>query len=154
VTHQFDEVQGIDATTGRVLWRFYGGSGGQTHQGSNIEAAGGLVIGSTLYQALPLSKTFVALSAQTGRLQWTFKTKAPVKMSPVYYDGKVYFGDASGVMYVVRASNGRVVARSKLPEAFGASPPVIVGKTMFVANGKHLYALRIANIESRGFRVP
>jgi outer membrane protein assembly factor BamB len=96
---------------------------------------------------VPIDKTFVALDAKNGNVLWTVPTPHPVKMSAVEKDGLVYFGDAGGTLYIVRANDGEVEQRVKFPHGFSISPPLIVGNTMFVSNTNSIYAVRLSDLQ-------
>jgi outer membrane protein assembly factor BamB len=143
-----NEVDALDAETGRLLWRYKGTPGLGTVAGTNVEAIAGLYVEGTFYDALPYSREFAAFDAKSGHVRWKIRTPDPIKMSAVEKDGRLYAGDNGGHFYVVRASDGAIEQTIKFSDPFGFSPPVIVGETLFVTNGRTLYALRLADLDS------
>lgn len=64
-------------------------------------AAGGLVFyGSSTENCVR------ALDAVTGRLRWHFFTGGPVRLTPTYVGGRLYFGSDDGLLYCLNASDG------------------------------------------------
>ncbi len=65
--------------------------------------------------------------------------------SPVYFEGHLYWAnDKQGVIYCVRADNGKLVFEERLPESdaqFYASPVVADGKLYFVSRENGTYVL-------------
>lgn len=57
---------------------------------------------------LPGNGRFVALLTKTGRIVWSRRVPAGSESSPVLHGGNVYFGDAGGTVYSLRASNGHL----------------------------------------------
>lgn len=51
----------------------------------------------------------VAIDIKSGRLRWTCYTEGPVRLPPVGYDGKIYFGCDDGFLYCVSAVDGEIV---------------------------------------------
>ena len=84
-----------------------------------------------------------ALRASSGSTIWRFETLNSVQSQPLYDEelDVVYFGSNDGALYAVHASDGRLVWR------FGTGAevtkkPVLVGETLFVANGAdNLFAI-------------
>lgn len=142
------EIVALDATSGALLWRYVGKAGVAGSRATNDDAIGGTYDDGILYQTLPYGSTFAAFDGRSGRVLWQIPTTAPVKMSPVVAGGLVYFGDTSGVFYVLRAGDGAVERTYTFPSIFTTTPPVIVGHTIFVANGSTLYALRLRDVQS------
>ncbi|HEY9085190.1 MAG TPA: PQQ-binding-like beta-propeller repeat protein [Candidatus Tyrphobacter sp.] len=140
------EVDALDAVTGRLRWRYVTAPGTAHSPGSNNDAIGGVYEAGVLYQTLPYARAFAAFDGASGRIVWAIPTHGIVKMSGVVAAGKLYFGDSEGYLYVVDAASGAVEQQVKFPSLFACSSPVIVGQTMFVANGSTLYALRLTDL--------
>ena len=51
----------------------------------------------------------VALDIKTGESVWTYYTEGPVRLPPVGYDGRIYFGSDDGFLYCVNAVDGSLV---------------------------------------------
>lgn len=136
-----NDVYAVDATTGHLTWARNSGVGNFTRVGSNEEAIAAMFDRGVLFQSLPAARRFAAYDAQQGRSLWTVPTQAAVKMSGVAIDGRVYVGDTAGVLSTIDEGSGRVIARRQFSEPFSCSSPVIVGSTLYVADGDELYAL-------------
>ena len=84
-----------------------------------------------------------ALRASNGSSIWRFETLGVVQSEP-YYDHEldiVYFGSHDGGLYAVRAADGSLVFRF-MTGAEVARKPIVVGETLYVANGSdQLFAL-------------
>jgi outer membrane protein assembly factor BamB len=145
-TKKRNVVYGLDAKTGRLLWEYRGAPGVLSTVATNEEAIAGLYSDQRFYQALPFENQFDAFVAHTGQLLWSLHTKAPVKMSAIESHGTLYFGDVGGTLYAVDAATGHVLAEHSFPNPFSCSPPVIVGRTLFIANGGEIHALPLDKI--------
>jgi outer membrane protein assembly factor BamB len=67
-------------------------------------------------------------------------------MSPVVKGDAVYFGDTAGIFYRVDRKTGHIIHASSYLQPFSTSPPVIVGDTIFVANGRTVVAAPLDEI--------
>ncbi|MHB8996154.1 MAG: outer membrane protein assembly factor BamB family protein [Armatimonadota bacterium] len=50
-----------------------------------------------------------ALDAATGAKRWVFFTGGPVRLTPTYSDGKLYFGSDDGFVYCLKAADGALL---------------------------------------------
>jgi outer membrane protein assembly factor BamB len=138
----YNVVYALDKATGAPRWTYRSSHDGYyTQVGSSERSVAGMYSEGVLYQSLPVSSEFVALRATTGSELWKMHTQAPVKMSAVERNGKLYFGDGAGLLYVVDARTGRVENVLGFKAPFTPSSPVIYGGTLFVANGGIIYAI-------------
>ena len=149
-----NEVAALDGRTGKLVWLRRFEPGVATSEGSHMDAVAGVYDDGRFYESIPINRTFSAFDAKTGATLWTMQTPDPVKMSAIEKDGVLYFGDASGMLYLVRAADGRVLKMVRFPSIFSISPPVIVGGSLFVANGKLVYAMRLADLQNGVGPVP
>jgi len=65
-----------------------------------------IVMGETLFLAVPHIDAVVAYAAGTGEETWRFYTAGPVRFAPVGWRGKLYFGSDDGHLYCLDASDG------------------------------------------------
>lgn len=137
----FNVVYALSEGSGRLRWSWYSKLGTFTGTGSDEEAIAGLAAGGMLYQSIPATNQFAAFDARTGALRWIERTRAAVKMSAVLDAGTLYFGDTGNTLYALDARTGKVLSRRRFPSYFTTSPPVISGRTMYVANDTAVYAL-------------
>lgn len=144
-----NEVVALDERTGTLRWRYVGPSGFFTAVGSNERGITGTYDGGVLYQSLPTVSVMAAFRASDGRVLWTAHTSAPVKMSPIVYDGSVYAGDTAGMFYRWDARTGTVQSAIPFDRPYTTSPPIVVGKTLFVANTEYLRAIPLARFTSK-----
>lgn len=141
------QVAALDANTGRLLWSYVTAPGRAKSRGANNDAIGGVYEGGALYQTLPYAHAFAAFDGPSGRVIWNLPTHGVVKMSAVVASGRLYFGDSDGYLYVVDARTGNVEESLHFPSIFACSSPVIVGGTLFIANGSAVYALKLSDID-------
>ncbi len=138
----YNEVYALDAQTGKLRWKYTSKHEGYyTSVGSSERSVAGMYAKGVFYQSLPVSSEFAAFDAAGGKLLWDIDTEGTVKMSPIVSDGLVYFGDSSGLLYVVDAKTGRVKDTRVFRKPFSTASPVLYGNTMFVANGDTIYAI-------------
>lgn len=151
----FNDVQALDAQTGRLHWSYESELGFLTNVGTNEEAVAGTVDGKILFASLPAARRFAAFDVFTGRVLWSASTHAAVKMSAVIAGGRVYVGDTSGSFYTLAESNGRILSQRDFDEPFTCSSPVIVGSTLYVADSDAVLALALRTSPKRvSFRGP
>jgi outer membrane protein assembly factor BamB len=137
-------VYALDANSGAVRWKYKDAIGAWSAVGSRETSIAGLYANGTFYESLPFTRRFVAFDGRTGQVLWSFPTHAPVKMSAVERDGKLYVGDTAGWFYVLDARTGKPLQAQTFPQIFTASPPVIVGNTLFVAEDRTVLAIPLA----------
>ncbi len=144
----FNDIAAVDERTGKVRWRWYSGYGAFTSVGSDAEGVAGLATDGAFYESIPATNQFIAFDGGTGRMRWSLHTDAAVKMSAVERSGRLYFGDTGHTFYVVDAQGGRLLSRRTFPSYFTVSPPVILGDTLYVANGDVVRAMPLGTNSS------
>jgi hypothetical protein len=65
-----------------------------------------IVLGDTMFVALPHIDAVVAYAVETGKEKWRFYTAGPVRLAPVAWRDKLYFGSDDGHLYCLNASDG------------------------------------------------
>lgn len=141
-----DIVIALDEASGNIRWSYAAPSGPYTSVGSMERQIAGTIQDDVVYQSLSNADLVVALQLKNGRPLWTLRTWAPVKMSPVVTESEVLFGDVAGLFYRVDRTTGRVKHIAAFLKPFSTSPPVVVGNTVFVANGNAVYAKPIQDL--------
>lgn len=136
-----DIVAAIDQRTGRTLWQHVSASGPYTLVGSGEHAVAGTAVAGVLYQSIVNRNALVALDGASGRILWSVSTAAPVKMSPVVTSGVVIFGDTAGLLYSVDRGTGAIRHTGAFKDPFSTSPPLVVGDTLIIANGRYVFAI-------------
>jgi outer membrane protein assembly factor BamB len=135
-------VTAVDVRSGRIRWRYTDPSFGRfSSKGSSERAIAGTYCAGLYLQPIPTSNSLVALDARTGALRWRFRSYAPIKMSPVASQNVVYAGDTSGRFYEIIAANGKLLRSRTFGEPFTTSPPVLAGKTIFIATTDTVQAI-------------
>ncbi len=141
-----NDVEAYSIRDGRQVWRWVGAPGYYTSVGSSERGIAGMAHNGVLYQSVPTLDEMLAVRVTDGKILWTFHTAGQVKMSSVYWNGILIFGDTSGLLYAVDAKTGEIdniIARNK---PFATSPPVIVGKTLFIANAEVILAIPLSDL--------
>jgi len=81
------------------------------------------------------------LVAKTGKVMWSKQLGRHHSASPVSADGRLYFLDDDGVMFVLDASpEFRLIEKNVLKESCFASPAISGGR-IFIRGLKHLYCI-------------
>jgi outer membrane protein assembly factor BamB len=137
----FNDVEAIEAATGSLRWRYASEAGFLTTAGTNEQAVAGVVDRGVLFQSLPAARRFAAFDVRSGTVLWSTPTLAAVKMSAVIANGRVYAGDTAGTLYTFSEGTGRVLSERVFGAPFSCSSPVIVGSTLYVADGSAVVAL-------------
>jgi outer membrane protein assembly factor BamB len=140
-------VAALDAKTGTPVWKYRGNKRGFfTRVSSGEIAVAGTYAGGTYYQSAPFTDQLIAFDAATGKVRWTFDTVAPVKMSPVIANGRLYVGDLVGLLYTLDARTGKALEVRGFHEPFTVSPPIIAGNKLIVANGTSVNVLPLSGV--------
>jgi serine/threonine-protein kinase len=139
-------VAAIDERTGKTVWTHESEPGPYTFIASAERQIAGTAHRGVLYQPIGNAHKVVAFDERTGKQLWTFHTSANVKMSPVIKGDTVYFGDTGGIFYRVDRRNGKLIHATSYLQPFSTSPPVIVGDTIFVADGQMVVAAPLTDV--------
>jgi outer membrane protein assembly factor BamB len=83
-----------------------------------------------------------------GRYLWSVSTGGYVYAAPAVYDGRVFFGSYTGVLYCVSVESGRILWEVNTGGAISGSPAVVDG---IVYAGS--FAHRIVGVDVRTGRV-
>ena len=68
-----------------------------------------IIVGKTLYFASSDDDSITALNTETGDLRWRFYVNGPVRLAPVGYKGRIYFGAENGTFYCLDGESGKVL---------------------------------------------
>lgn len=139
-------VAALDEKSGKTRWTYAAPPGPYTYIASAERQIAGTTDRGVLYQPIGNANRVVALSERTGKELWIAHTSGNVKMSPVVKGDVVYFGDTAGVFYRVDRETGKVLRTTSYLQPFSTSPPVIVGDTIFIANGQAVIAVPIDEV--------
>jgi len=137
-------IAALDARTGKLLWKYSSSqSGPYTSVGTSERAIAGTFADGTYFQAVPTESALIAFDPVNGSIRWRFQAISPVKMSPVVYNGKVFFGDVAGALYEVDEKRGSLLRTRLYPSPFSCAPPIIVDRTLFLVDGSTVNAIRV-----------
>jgi outer membrane protein assembly factor BamB len=139
-------VVAIDEHSGKTRWTYAAPPGPYTYIASAERQIAGTAHDGVLYQPIGNGNRVIAFDEHSGKILWTVHTSGNVKMSPVVKDDVVYFGDTAGVFYRIDRKTGDVLHTTSYLQPFSPSPPVIVGDTVFIANGPAVIAVPIDEI--------
>jgi hypothetical protein len=67
-----------------------------------------IVLGDTMYLAVPHIDAVVAYAVETGKEKWRFYTAGPVRLAPVAWRDRLYFGSDDGHLYCLNATDGEL----------------------------------------------
>ncbi len=73
-----------------------------------------VVVGARLYYSSSADDSVHCLDTKSGVELWVFPTDAPLRVSPAYADGKLYFGSDDGFAYCVSATTGVLIWKRQL----------------------------------------
>ena len=144
------EITALDARSGKLLW-IYRSAHARPYSkvGSSERAIAGAYAGGLYYQPVPTADELLAFDAANGALRWRFRSNGAIKMSPVVAGGHLFVGDAAGLLYTLDARTGKLLAVKMFAYPFATAPPVLVGKTLLLVNGRYVFALPLARGELR-----
>jgi len=91
-------------------------------------------------------KAISRVDAATGKIKWTTDrlTRSLIRASPTLADGKVYFIDHIGEVFVIDASDGKVLHQTVLADDdanYIRSSVAVAGSNLFIRTDKHLYCI-------------
>lgn len=68
-----------------------------------------IAVGDYVYFGSSVEQTVTCLHAVDGTQQWKFFTEGPVRITPAYVDGKIFFGSDDGFAYCLDAMDGSLI---------------------------------------------
>ncbi len=128
IAMQRGEVFALDPQTGKEMWR--------RRLPTQLESSP-LVVRSTVYLGSDKGILY-ALDTRNGKIRWTYKAAAePVKTSPAYAAGKIFFADYGGTVHAVSAKNGKKIWQTDTDGMAGGSggfysSPAIAADKLFI----------------------
>jgi len=80
------------------------------------------------------------LDAETGKAFWQARLEGGFSSSPLFADGKIYFGNQDGELFVVKPNREQleILAKNQLDSQIMASPAAL-DEALFVRTAKSLY---------------
>lgn len=140
-------AKAVNKRTGHRIWQHKLGT--LSAASPAVDPGRGLVFFPLLSQTpgarLPGNGRFAALSTRTGRLVWSRSVPAGSESSPILHGGNVYFGDAGGTIYSLRASNGHLNWTFHASGAVKGGLAYSAGRLYFGDYASRVYSLDAAN---------
>jgi outer membrane protein assembly factor BamB len=127
-----NEVLAIDLRGRKIAWRYENPDRQFPFYSSAALANGRVIVGSR-------DKLLHAIDAVTGKLAWSFTTRARVDSSPAVADGRVYVGSSDGRLYVLDAASGQKRWEFDTGSALTASPAIAAGRVVIGSTDGVLY---------------
>jgi outer membrane protein assembly factor BamB len=140
------EVDALDEQHGTLLWQYRSPVGPFVAGPSNEHSIAGMYDRGVFFDSIIYTHSMNAFDARSGKVLWETPLTGVAKMSSIARDGYLFFGDSSGIFYVLREDDGTIVRALHFDKPFGTAPPVIVGDTMFIPNGPDLYAEPVTDV--------
>ena len=81
------------------------------------------------------------LDLETGKQVWKHETEAYMWGSTLVADGKVYFGDGAGFLWILAASREKKVLNKIKFDSTIYQTPIVVNGVLYVASEQRLYAI-------------
>jgi outer membrane protein assembly factor BamB len=137
----YNDVVALDSASGELRWRHVGDQGFYSGVGTNERAIAGTYDNRTLFQSLPATNQLIAFRTADGKILWSSVTSGSVKMSPLVWNGRVYVGDTSGILYALDERSGKTLRALAFDKPFTSAPPIVIGRTMFLPQTDSIQAV-------------
>ncbi len=138
-------VYGLDAATGKVLWRRFVGHGSEAYPDMFSKEPGADVL-----VTLTADHEVMRVAARTGEVVWRLRIGEPF-YAPVVWRDRVLVTTHSGFVWSIDATNGKSSRQTnigqKLPMSVGADPRV--AQLYQVGENDNLYVLSPESMECR-----
>lgn len=133
------EEIGVDAATGRIIWRTMLGEGKIPPRNKDAVP---MISDSVVYTGSPVTNSAYALDLGTGRVLWR-RELSRMKAAPSVEGGQVFFPVANGTIFALDRKTGGIVNEYKSGNGgFGPQNGVIVNHTMYIGtNYGWVYAI-------------
>lgn len=133
------EELGIDAATGRILWKTSLGVGKVPPRNKDAVP---MIKAGVVYTGSPVTNTAYALELKTGKVLWS-RPLSRMKAAPSVDGQYVFFPVADGTIFVLDRKNGEVINAYKSGNGgFGPQNAVIVNHTLYIGtNFGWVYAI-------------
>lgn len=128
--HPRSLLHAFDLATGEVLWRM---------KHLDIISSPTVVQGMVLFGSA--DGNIYAVTADSGRVVWTFKTGAQIQSSPAIAHDLIYIGSMDNNVYALEAETGTPVWQYRTGGAVDSSPSVKDDVVFFGSSDSTIYAL-------------
>ena len=127
-----NEVLGVNLRTRRIAWHYQNPKRQFPFYSSAAVVEGKVIVGGR-------DKWVHCLNAKTGKVLWTFLTKARVESSPAVASGRVYVGSNDGRFYVLDLNKGTKLWEFLAGAPLSASPAIAAGCVVIGSQDGRLY---------------
>jgi outer membrane protein assembly factor BamB len=135
-----ETIKGYDPATGEELW---------TMSGPTREVVPGVLVGQDLiYTASGRQGPTLGLrpgghgDVSETHLVWRTPRGGPHVPSPIYYDGRIYSVNDTGIATCLDATDGKLLWQARIRDKFSASPIEAEGLLYFASESGVTYVLR------------
>ncbi|MGL4944466.1 MAG: PQQ-binding-like beta-propeller repeat protein [Thermoguttaceae bacterium] len=137
------DIADIDNVQPRVRWKYEGRDPlSKDFEDKFHRTIASVVVADGIVWACDFSGVVHCLDAKTGELFWTHDAMGAIWGGGLVADGKLYVGTASGDLLIFAASREKKLLHEVALGAPITTSPVAVGKMLFVATAKNLFAFR------------
>jgi outer membrane protein assembly factor BamB len=126
-----ERAYGIDERSGELVWETPLETGVMPHH--NV-AAIPLLTEDGLFFGSAVGPWVHCLDPQNGRMRWHLQVRGIVKGGIARDGPDIFFGDAAGYLWAVRARDGEVTGVKNVHAPFNVGSPVIVGRTLIAGS--------------------
>lgn len=137
-----DRILALDAVTGAMKWRFP-----EDEELTSVVRTSPAVADGRVFFGTTDGKLH-AISADKGKVIWTFDTRSSITASPTVSEGVVYFGSADGRLWALDCASGNELPAWKggcqLQDEVGGAPTVANGFVYAVTLNQALQAVGVA----------
>lgn len=68
-----------------------------------------IIVGTNLYYGSTSDNAIHCIDTKSGSEKWTYTTGGPIRVSPVFHDGNLFFGSDDGFAYCIKGGSGKLV---------------------------------------------
>lgn len=99
-----------------------------------------IIVGTMLYVG-SADHHMYAISKDTGKIKWKFKTNNIIRATPVYHQGMIYFGSRDNYLYAVNAETGQEEWKWLAYNVIVSSAAIIEETLIVGSRDTYIYAL-------------
>ena len=123
-------AHGLDAATGRLLWRRFLGTGTTARGVPFPPTPLSHLPGSDVLLVDPVRNEVLRIEAKTGRLRWRHPMGGPFDAHPVVVGDDILIAMPSGRLVIIDAASGESSRYVQLPQALHVAPGVDSGREL------------------------
>ncbi len=139
----------FNQSTGKLTWSSRIGFGVRPTSGPLFESGVPLLTPSALYAGSSISNAVYAINPKTGNVLWSNPLAGQqIAQAPVIIGQRLLVGDNSGKLFVLNATNGKLLKTIQFPGGgFMPGVPFVVGNTIFLSTrGGMMFARPISTL--------